>query len=379
MEQEQTTTRQMAILLFCGLLAPLLRVIPEETGPLAGAGGWVAPILALPAFLLVLWVLGRTFRRLPRSAGLPQMYRLAFGTGLGKVLTAATGLWLAVMGAFNLRLYGESFVSSIYTDTNILIFLAVMMAVICLVSRRGFATVCRMGKLFFYVLVSTVGLVTLLGVREVRLYNLWPVWFQGWDGLLLSAGPVLSVLGFSIPILYCKGRGAIQGQGERILAVWFALLCLLLSAVGAVMIGMFGWQTAIRLQTPFFSMAKEVTLGEITERIEAVVAAVWVFSDMALLAAQVCAIVEYGKELWNGVSRKWLMWGMGIIILLGASWMDTATFELQGIWRGMQGWNIVLCYGLPLLACLLLRMQRRIRHNIWGSKDCSGPIFSIRK
>ncbi|MCD7733723.1 MAG: hypothetical protein LUH48_01080 [Clostridiales bacterium] len=92
MEQEQTTTRQMAILLFCGLLAPLLRVIPEETGPQAGAGGWVAPLLALPVLLLALWVLGRTFRRLPRSAGLPQMYRLAFGTGLGKVLTAVTGL-----------------------------------------------------------------------------------------------------------------------------------------------------------------------------------------------------------------------------------------------------------------------------------------------
>ncbi len=144
------------------------------------------------------------------------------------------------------------------------------------------------------------------------------------------------------------------------MAAWFALLRLLLSAVGAVMIGMFGWQTAIRLQPPFFSMAKEVSLGEITERIEAVVAAVWVFSDLALLAAQVCAIGEYGKELWSGVSRKWLIWGMGIVILLGAAWMDTATFELQGIWRELQGCNAVLCYGLPLLACLLLRVRRRI-------------------
>ncbi|MCC8129494.1 MAG: spore germination protein, partial [Clostridiales bacterium] len=195
MEQEQTTTRQMAILLFCGLLAPLLRVIPEETGPLAGEGGWAAPLLALPVFLLALWALGRTFRRMPRSAGIPQMYRLAYGTGLGGLLTAATALWLAVMGAFNLRLYGESFVSSIYTDTNFLMFLVAMMAVVCLVSRRGFAAVCRMGRLFFYVLVATVGLVILLGVREVRLYSLWPVWLQGWDGLFLSAGPVLSVLG----------------------------------------------------------------------------------------------------------------------------------------------------------------------------------------
>ncbi|MCC8182592.1 MAG: spore germination protein [Clostridiales bacterium] len=360
MEQERMTTRQMAILLFCGLLAPLLRVIPEETGPLAGEGGWAAPLLALPVFLLALWALGRTFRRLPRTAGIPQMYRLAYGAGLGGLLTAATALWLAVMGAFNLRLYGESFVSSIYTDTNIWLFLVVMMAVVCLVSCRGFATVCRMGRLFFYVLVITVGLVILLGVREVRLYHLWPVWLQGWDGLLLSAGPVLSVLGFSVPILYCKGRTSEHGQGEKILAAWFSLLCLLLSAVGAVIIGLFGWQTAIRLQTPFFSMAKEVTLGEITERIEAIVAAVWVFSDLAMLAAQVCAIGEYGKELWRGGSRRWLICGAGVVVILGAAWMDSATFELQELWKGLQGWNAVICYGLPLSACLLLRVRRRI-------------------
>ncbi|MCD8382832.1 MAG: spore germination protein [Clostridiales bacterium] len=360
MGQERTTTRQMAMLLFCGLLAPLLRVIPEETGPLAGEGGWTAPLLALPVFLLALWVLERTFRRLPRPSGLHRMYQLAYGNGPGGLLTAATALWLGVIGAFNLRLYGESFVSSIYTDTNIWMFLAAMMAVVCLVSRRGFATVCRMGRLFFFVLVITVGLVLLLGVREVQLYNIWPVWLQGWDGLLLSAVPVFSVLGFSVPILYCKGESPEQGRGEKILTAWFSLLCLLLAAVGAVILGMFGWQTAVRLQTPFFSMAKEVTLADITERIEAIVAAVWVFSDLALLAAQVCAIGDYGKELWSGASRRWLIWGMGAAILLGAAWIDSATFELQGMWRGIQGWNVVFCYGFPLLACLLVRIRRKI-------------------
>ena len=138
------------------------------------------------------------------------------------------------------------------------------------------------------------------------------------------------------------------------------MLCLLLSAVGAVMIGIFGWQTAVRLQTPFFSMAKEVTLGEITERIEAIVAAVWVFSDLALLAAQICAIGEYGKELWSGAGRKWLIWGVSAAVFLGAVWMAPTTFELQGAWRGIQGWNIAVCYGIPLLSCLLLRVRRKI-------------------
>ena len=58
----------------------------------------------------------------------------------------------------------------------------------------------------------------------VRLYHIWPVWLEGWDSVLLSALPVLSILGYSVPVLFYRGtlgesRGgfamaaAVDGQG----------------------------------------------------------------------------------------------------------------------------------------------------------------------
>ena len=65
MEQRQISLKQLMVLVFCGLLSPMIRIIPRETAALAGAGGWLAPILALPVFLLALWLMVSTFRRLP--------------------------------------------------------------------------------------------------------------------------------------------------------------------------------------------------------------------------------------------------------------------------------------------------------------------------
>ena len=355
----KVTLKQVMVLLFCGLLSPMIRQVPRQTVEQGEAGGWLGPMLALPVFLLALWLLTACFRRLPRGTGLSGLYEMAFGGVLGKAATAATILWLLVLTGVGLRFYAEDFISSIYLDTDLWLFLVGIMLIVWWVCCRGIATVCRMSQIFFYGLCAIVGLVLALGLSEVEVYHVWPFWLGGWEGVAGAALPVLAVLGQCIPLLYSRDHLSKTQGGLGIAAAWFAALCLVLTVLECIMIGVFGWQTVERMQMPFFSLAKEGSALNVVERLESVVAGVWVFSDVALFSALILAAKEMTKGLVRRVNGGWLITGMSIAVVVLSVWIAPNRFQLRALWRGeIQMGNWVICYLLPFAACLVAMLRQ---------------------
>ena len=67
-----------------------------------------------------------------------------------------------------------------------------------------------------------------------------------------------------------------------------ALICLLLCAFCAVIIGCYGARLTSRTLHPFFSMIRDVTLTKTVERIEALVTTLWVLSDFVIFTLLLC-------------------------------------------------------------------------------------------
>ena len=57
MDRDRVSARQLITLTFAALLSPAIRVLPGRTAKLAGEGGWLAALAALPAALGLCWVL----------------------------------------------------------------------------------------------------------------------------------------------------------------------------------------------------------------------------------------------------------------------------------------------------------------------------------
>lgn len=361
MDDNRISVKQRLALVFCGLLSPLIRLVPGETSRAAGAGGWLSPLLALPVFLAVLWVLVGTVRRLPSGEGLGGLYRLAFGARLGRLLTLVTGLWVLVLSAVALRFYVESVVSSVYAETAMWLFLVGLMAVVWWACRQGAAAVCRMAQIFLPILGVTVGLIILLGLRRTHLYHVFPVWLEGWGGLLRSALPVLAVLGYGIPVLFCRNELGRAQEGGRVAALWMTGLCALMAVLGLVVLGMFGARTAVRLQMPLFSVAKEVSVLEAVERMEAVVAAVWVLSDVALIAALMNAATDYLQSGLGPYNRGLILTAGAVAVVALAAFVEPDAFRLRNLWANVLRYaDAAVCYALPLTACLCARLRRQI-------------------
>ena len=344
--------RELTALTVCGLLSLIVRLVPGETGVWAGAGGWLSPLIALPFYLLALLALVAVFRRLPRGTGLGGLYRLAFGRWWGRFFTVLTGVWLLLIAAVALRFYVESVVSSVYGGTAMWLFLAGLMAVVWWACAQGRGAVCRMGQIFLRVLEVILALILLLGLRETHLYHVWPFWLEGAGGLLRSALPVTVILGYSIPVLFLRGELADNEEGRGIAVKKMTGLSLISTGAAVVILGMFGWKTAARLQAPFFSVAKEVSILNVVERAESVVAAVWVLSDAVLIAALLDASTGYLQRGALPLRRKLIYTAGGVAVIAGAALIGPTLFQLRELWVKVlwQG-DAGVCYLLPLAAC----------------------------
>ena len=143
------------------------------------------------------------------------------------------------------------------------------------------------------------------------------------------------------------------------------LLCFLLtaSALCLTTVGSFGAVLTTRLSYPFFTMLRDLTLFGASQRFEAAVIALWVFSDLALCTL----LLRCGNEAWRTVFSlpvpegdgplrslrrgRWLLWAGAALAGAGAALVapDSEVFRLWADRLAPLLMNLFVWGGLPLL------------------------------
>ena len=154
MKNERLTQRQLLALLWAGLLAPAVEVLPVDAGP----GTWLSTLIALPvlAAVLVLW----------RGGELP------------KLLAALYGLWGVVLLAVRLRLCAQRLLGAGWRDGSMAFFLLGTAALALWIGMGHRAAFGRLGQCALTILLVTAAGVLALAVPKVELGRVFPLWTQ---------------------------------------------------------------------------------------------------------------------------------------------------------------------------------------------------------
>lgn len=358
MEQRRISLRQYLVLMTVALLPPVVKIVPGKLVDLAGRGGWIVPALAIVPVLLAVWFIGSL--RLPEGSGLRELLCLAFGKCVGRILCGIYGLWLLLLACCFLRFCADRFTSTIYPDSGMGIFFVVILALVWYLVRRELAVMARAAQIFFFVVVFTVSVVLALAVGSVRSYNVLPVWTQDAPGMVLAAWPVAGALSVGVSGLFFFGQVGERRDGVRLSAVWLSCLCLAASVVGFVVMGMFGPVLSSHLSIPFFSLAKEVSLGIAAERVEPMVVAMWVFADVILLS-----MLLHGAQSAFGIAvgqpQHSLATAMVLVILPGAYLVAASSFGLE---MGYDRWLLpgegMLFCAVPVVAGVVGKLRKAV-------------------
>ena len=287
MEEGLVKRRELSALGFVASLTAAARILPGLGAAAAGPAAWLCPLAALPGALLTSECLYSAMRHARRGEGLSALALRSLGRVSGGILLVLYALWLVFYAAFSLRSASSRFTIAIYPGTDPDIFVAVGAAA-CLVPALGrYSSLGRAAVVCRGLLALALALILALGLASADVDNLLPVTAQDALPVLSGAPPALGIL----TLLLCAT--SLPGGAETPRRRDYLRRCLALSAlftlIVAATVGRFGAPLAARFELPFFTMVKNISLPGLTDRVEALVTAFWVFSDFAMCSLALMA------------------------------------------------------------------------------------------
>lgn len=258
---------------WAAVLASAVGVLPGLCARMAGEGGWLAPLVALPAVLL----LGRLLGALSRE-GLAATFVRLLGAAAGKVLTIIYIMWALLLGCARLRLAGRRLLFTAQREAGLWFFLPVLAVMAAWLAWGKPGAFVRAAAVFSRILTLALGAVLVLTVFQVRRENLWPIWAGDILPVLRSAVPTLGVLCVGVYAAFLWEGAPEQGWKRKTVGGCAVLAVLQLSVLGTV-----GAELSAALEAPFITLSKHVGVEGAFQRVESLVSALWVLGDLTLL------------------------------------------------------------------------------------------------
>lgn len=305
---------QLMALLFGALFSPAAELLP---GGAAQAGGMGAlGILGGAAVMALAGLLAGALLR--PGVGLERSLVEVFGRTLGRGILLLYIIWFQMLFTLRLRLCAQRLLGGGVRDGAVWFFLLVLGGMALWMARGHLDALGRTAQLLFTALWVTAGAVLLLSLAQVRSGNLLPDGSAGISQLLCPGGCALGYGLFAI-FLYQK-----EEKTERRLhwLGWMAGGALALLMGQLVIVGRFGPALTLRLEQPFFQLAKSVGIEGAFQRVESLVTAIWVFSDLLLLAGLLWGM----RRIWAVLCPKWPSAALAAISVLIAEVIALAVF-----------------------------------------------------
>ena len=366
MREDKISRTQLMALLWAGVMAPAAELLPALLLPGAGRGAWLAVLLAAPVALAAGWLMGSLADR----EGLAKKITGVLGRWMGGAVLLLYMVWALLLLSLRLRSCARRLFLSGERDGALEFFLLAVAAVLLWIGRGRLAAFARAGQMFLTALLITAGAVLALSLFQAKPERLFPLWWAEAGPALQAVLSAAGVMGWGLFLPFLMGDVKDQGENRSWHWLFWGLGgALLLGLTQAVILGNLGAELASRLDNPFFSLAKSVGVEGAFQRVEGVVAALWIFADLTMGGILVFAVRAMSTQLLPEGARKWVPWLAVLAGTAGALYLVPA-LEKAGDWnRGLvPAGNLIFGFLLPVLLWIVERLPRpgKKRHTSCG-------------
>ena len=178
----------------------------------------------------------------------------------------------------------------------------------------------RASEIFLPLLMLVLALVLVFAVPGLGVKNLLPVTAQELPGVARSG---LTVFGIGAAVLFFSaftgGRTPPAPGRGRAAAWWCVRICVLVTLLSAFTIGILGAELTAKLNHPFFTMLRNVSLFHAVERFGALVIGLWVLPDFVLVSMLLTLAVNCLRAACSRDGRLFAQKNPPVLVLLCAA------------------------------------------------------------
>lgn len=350
MERDTLSFSQWMAVLCGALLSPAIELLPGSAAR-AGIAGAALSGVGIALF----GAAGILAGYLGADGGSLRAIEKSFGVWGGKGVLFLYLIWGELLLALRLRLAAQRMLESGERDGAVWFFILVLGVLAWWMGKGSLGALGRTAQLFFLILAVTGGAVLALSLGQVETGNFLTGWSWKETGATELVWPGIQVAGYgSFAMFLYRSSGEKVGQRWLRVLVWAWLVA---TTAQIVIVGRFGPALTQELGSPFLQLAKSIGVKGAFQRVESIVAAVWIFSDLLLLGMLLCSMRRIGVELTAKASGVTMTTVEVVFAVVLAAWlgmeMPVKELEKQVVPVG----NIVLGIMIPAFTCILLRRK----------------------
>jgi len=347
--------RQALMLIVTMVFSPAVRLFSSFVSGRGDQSSWIAPFfsgLFMIIFVFVLWAI------IKRKKNFYQHLEFSLGNKISKVIGIIYVIWGILLTGIQMRYYAQRVASTIYTEIGMDIFILIL-AGICIYSlKNGIAVLARMNELLLplIIVVSVILLAFLSPDIETRV--LVPIY--DWKSLTHVAVFNAASFGYITFVLFfldeIKEKNKFKKQ-----AIWGIIAVTLFTVwMFITVIGTLGPSIIEKLPYPFFSVVKQISLGEFLQHIEAFVITLWILSDFVLISFISAATLKIIGEITGKRNTKELLFPYFSLCITLVPMMGRTNFELELLSEKVFiPLNLVFLFIVPMITLAICKIKEK--------------------
>ena len=313
------------------LMVPALRHFVTASAKYAGRAAWLTPLIAALPMLLYLHFIADFMDCRREGENLQELMLRCLGPRLGRGALALTAAWLLLYSGFVLRSGADRMIITIYPNSSPAAF-TVALGLVCLVAALGKPrTILRCAQLIKPLVLAALLLILFFSLASVKSDNLLPITVN--DALPAALGSLAAVNVLLVGVYtlcFVEGQCPVSPGRARESSLWLLWMVVLLCLLTTAITGMFGAELTARMNRPFFVMVRNLVFFRTVERVEALVAMLWLFPDFLLVSlllwsAQHCLRLIFrfdpaytGERLLDPRQGRWLTWPCALVVIVSS-------------------------------------------------------------
>jgi spore germination protein KB len=290
-------------------------------GAEAKQDAWIAVLLGLISGLLLFLVYHRLFLFYPDIPFTSYVQKIT-GNWIGRFIGFIYIVYFIYQASRILRDFGELLVTTIYTNTPLLVINCLMILTIIYAIHKGFEVIARVGELFFGIIyfMAIIGGVLIVFSGLIHLNNLQPVLENGWKPVLTTVGrqtlnfPFGEMVVLTMLLPYLNN----QKKARRICLGGMILSGINIIITVVVNIAVLGVDLMIRSPFPLLNTISKIQIADFIERLDVFFMLYLVIGGFFKITLYFYAAVSGAADLFQFNSHQKLSFPIGLIILFAS-------------------------------------------------------------
>ncbi|RAK22281.1 spore germination protein KB [Anoxybacillus vitaminiphilus] len=310
--------QQFFILVVYFIIGSTVIIIPSFLALKAKQDAWISAIITIVLGVLLVWMYDVIIKEFPDDT-LIEISEKVLGKWLGKIASLIYVTYFIFLTSLIIRTIGEFMVTQILVETPIEVIHILFLLVGAMGVRLGIEVLARTAEIFFPWIIFFFALIVLFLVPRYDFQKLMPILENGFKPVLDGVFTFVSIpfldliiLLMIVPFVKKEDRNKIR-KGFIFGVIVGGIVVTSLVSLCLITLGI---DFTARNTYPTYVLAKQISIGKFLERIEGLVAGLWVFTIFFKMSICYFASVLALAQFFQIKNHKFFVFPLFYILMI---------------------------------------------------------------